>query len=329
MESDGVNEIFDDGLRQALTIAAQLAERIARARQQSLMEQRAVSEKAGADAAARFAAEQAAARVALSPVREEQWWSSASPEQIGAAYETALVWRDQDPDIEKTSRYIEDRLGAQGIRPGDTGSGQQLTELLQAKQWAATDAPTMYGAYNHDMIRLQSARDRERMNNALVASYLGRPDALAGTTMDQQRTRDRANGLQNDSDELRAAGYREDAGARAAGIDGDAAAGRSDELMNAAGNRVTVPDDAASLALEAQNEESRAGHEWDSAERRSEFALSLHGKADATAIDARMLADISQGTHPQAAVKGGGPNAPAARKAPALVSTRAVSKGGR
>lgn len=328
MESDGVNEIFDDGLRQALTIAAQLAERIARARQQSLMEQRAVSEKAGADAAARYAAEQAAARVALSPVLEDRWWNSASPEQIGAAYETALVWRDQDPDIENTSRYIEDRLGAQGIRPGDTRSGQQLTELLQAKQWASTDAPTMYGAYNHDMIRSQSARDRERMNNALVASYLGRPDALAGTTMDQ-RTMDRANGLQNDSDELRAAGYREDAGALAAGIDGDAAAGRSDELMNAAGNRVTVPDDAASLALEAQNEESRAGHEWDSAERRSEFALSLHGKADATAIDARMLADISQGTHPQAAVKGGGPNAPAARKAPALVSTRAVSKGGR
>ena len=56
-----------------------------------------------------------------------------------------------------------------------------------------------------------------------------------------------------------------------------------------------------------------AHHEWDTAERREEFAASLQGKADQAAVDARVLADLSQGTHPRQAVATAPRNAPAAR----------------
>lgn len=42
-------------------------------------------------------------------------------------------------------------------------------------------------------------------------------------------------------------------------------------------------------------------------------APSLQGKADRTAVDARVLADVSQGTHPREAVSAGSSNAPVAR----------------
>jgi hypothetical protein len=58
-------------------------------------------------------------------------------------------------------------------------------------------------------------------------------------------------------------------------------------------------DDLAWIAeQEKDHEEALAGFEWDTAERREQFAASLQGKADRTAVDARVLADVSHGTHP-------------------------------
>lgn|GEM_PF-3725795 len=449
MESDGVNEIFDDLLRQALMIAGRLGEQAARARQQWLLEQKAVSEQAGAEATARLAAEQAAARVALAPVMEDTWWASASPEQIGAAYETTTAWRDQDPDIAATHDDMNRRLAAQNIFPA-SGSPQQLTELLQAKQWAARTAPDVYAAYNYDLIRPQTVQHRERMNNQLVASWLSSPEAPSAAqsqnnelseldqarewatehqpevfarwkqrydfadTVEVQRSAEtdlirqwqasagtaaqpsnaglpsqgqgdhqtqlthasewaaehqptffaewtqRHNFADTVADErrdetklierwqaaigtvaptakpdfsrsadLRSAAYFKEAAARSANRNGDAASARKDDLLDGARDPSTDPDTAAGLEREARKEELTAEHNWDTAERRAEFAQSLHGKADAAAVDARVLADISQGTHPTAAVKGGRPNAPTARKNTAMAHARSVSKGGR
>jgi hypothetical protein len=65
---------------------------------------------------------------------------------------------------------------------------------------------------------------------------------------------------------------------------------------------------------EKDREETVAHHEWDTAGRREEFAAALQGKADKAAVDARVLADVSQGTHPRDAVKASTRNAPKARE---------------
>jgi hypothetical protein len=72
-------------------------------------------------------------------------------------------------------------------------------------------------------------------------------------------------------------------------------------------------EDLAWFAQEQEREEQNAGVEWDSSERRAEFAHALHGVADQKTVDARMLADMSQGTHPSQAVRAAPRNAPRAR----------------
>lgn len=61
----------------------------------------------------------------------------------------------------------------------------------------------------------------------------------------------------------------------------------------------------AGVAVAGANRQDRAGRivsGWDTAERRQQLAESLDGKGDREAVNARLLADKHQGTHPAAAV---------------------------
>jgi hypothetical protein len=80
---------------------------------------------------------------------------------------------------------------------------------------------------------------------------------------------------------------------------------------------------------EQQREESVAHDQWDTAERRGEFAASLQGLADQTAVDARVLADVSQGTHPRQAVAVAPRDAPAARPNSSAARKAQLTKGSR
>lgn len=80
---------------------------------------------------------------------------------------------------------------------------------------------------------------------------------------------------------------------------------------------------------EKHHEEALASFEWDTAERREQFAASLQGKADRTAVDARVLADVSQGTHPREAVSAGSSNAPVARPNNSTALEAQLMKGNR
>ena len=88
-------------------------------------------------------------------------------------------------------------------------------------------------------------------------------------------------------------------------------------------------DDAAWYAKEAAKADALAAENWDTADRRQDFARTLHGKADEATVDARILADVSQGTHPTAAVKGPAPSATKARKNTNIPRAHQISKGGR
>ncbi|WP_431779993.1 hypothetical protein [Microbacterium aurantiacum] len=55
--------------------------------------------------------------------------------------------------------------------------------------------------------------------------------------------------------------------------------------------------------LESRAERDDAGWDYDSSERRRQFAASLEGTADQKVIDARILADGENATHPREAVR--------------------------
>ncbi|MEC5182177.1 MULTISPECIES: hypothetical protein [unclassified Arthrobacter] len=59
---------------------------------------------------------------------------------------------------------------------------------------------------------------------------------------------------------------------------------------------------AAVASADRQDREDRSEPAWDTAERRQQLAQSLEGKGDREAVNARLLADKHQGTHPRAAV---------------------------
>lgn len=450
-ESDGINEIFDDLLRQALMFAGRLGEQAARARQQRIEQARAQSDQEGREAIARFDAERNGARVALAPVAEDRWWDTASAEQIGAAYQSATAWANEDADIAKVRTVMDQQLASRGVVVTGTEPGQ-LTALLQAKQWAAEKAPLLDSLHTREMINTTNSRDRERLNNQLVASYLSSPDAQSAAqspnneqseleqarewaaehqpeafagwkqryafadTVEAERsaeddlirqwqavkdTTQPSNGEQpaqsqddhqtqlnqasewtreheptffaewkqrhgfadtvadersdeakliqrwqaatgkavpaakpdfSRADDLRTAAYFKEAAATGSLLDGDAAAARADDLRDMIPLEMEsgpAMDDAAWYAQEAAKADALAVENWDTADRRQDFAQSLHGKADNATVDARVLADVSQGTHPTAAVKGPAPSATKARKNKNIPRAQQVSKGGR
>ncbi|KRE61781.1 hypothetical protein ASG92_20565 [Arthrobacter sp. Soil736] len=321
-ESDGINEIFDDLLRQALMFAARLGEQAARARQQHIEQARAQSEQEGREAIARFDAERNAARVALAPLAEDRWWDTATPEQIGAAYQSATAWAKEDADIAKIHTVMDEQLAKRGVIVAGPGPGQ-LTALLQAKQWAAEEDPLLDSLHTREMINTTNSRDRERLNNQLVASWLSSPEAptLPAAKPDFSR-----------ADDLRSAAYFKEAAATGSRLDGDTAAARAEDLRDIIPLEMEsgpTTDDAAWYAQEAAKADALAVENWDTADRRQDFARTLHGKADEATVDARILADVSQGTHPTAAVKGPAPSATKARKNSNIPRAHQISKGGR
>lgn len=295
--TDGIGEAVDDLLRQALMVAARLGEIAARARQEHLAQARAESERQGRELAARFEAERAAARSSLAGVGSDSWWAEADPERIGAAYKTAVSWAGQDPEIAHTLHRMDERLAARrvhvtGSMPGRVGG------LVRSLAWAAEHDPFMDGAFTREMAQARTPAERDRLNTALVSAWLARPESQTAAAHADKLEEDAA----READA--AAGHR---------LDGDRVEDRSQDSPRPAHDGPSADDPARIAAQEPDGEEMAAHHEWDTAERREEFAASLQGKADQAAVDARVLADISQGTHPRQAVAAVPRNAPAAR----------------
>jgi hypothetical protein len=109
-EPDGINEALVGALRVSLTVAAQIAERIARAREQAARTARVAGEQQTRQLQARLDAERAAARAALAPVAREDWWQRADVDDIARAWETAQAWREHDADARHAAERIHDQL---------------------------------------------------------------------------------------------------------------------------------------------------------------------------------------------------------------------------
>ncbi|WP_336853910.1 hypothetical protein [Sinomonas albida] len=311
--SDGIGEAVDDMLRQAVMIAARLAEIAARARQEHLAQARAESERAGRELTARFEAERAAARSSLAPVGTDSWWAEADPEQIGAAYQTAASWAGQDAEIAQTLLHMDEQLAARGVHVTASMPGR-VSDLLRSRAWAAKHDPFMDGAFTREMAQARTPAERDRLNTALVSAWLASPDAQTAAA---------------DEEKLEGDAYREAIVAAGHRLDGDKADGRSQNSAGAEQDSPSTDDPVWIAEQEHDRDEKTAHHEWDTAERREQFAASLHGKADRAAVEARVLADISQGTHPRQAVAAAPRNAPTARPNNATARRADLKKGSR
>lgn len=117
-ESDGIEEAIEGQTRLLVTAAAQAGDRMARMREDALRRAQATSEREARELQSRLAAEQRAVRADLAGVQRADWWEKATPERIAQAYESAVAWRDEEPEAARAEQRIIDELRTRhGITP--------------------------------------------------------------------------------------------------------------------------------------------------------------------------------------------------------------------
>ncbi len=262
-ETDGVGEMFDDSLRVALTIASQFGERISRLREQMSRMREASAQQEYRELEVRFEAERGAARASLSPVQQPEWWNTAGVDDIAQAHETATVWRDHDETAREAGDTI--RLEVRQRYGIDVNApGVDPGAVAAALRDAESD-------------RAEARAERERSGEELTASQILFANADRHEREAQQwAERDWNNG---DFDGADIADFHE-------------FERRDDDWKQ-----------AAEATGQSRVEGDDGGLDYDSSERRRQFAASLEGKADQKTIDARILADGENAKHPREAVR--------------------------
>ncbi|MDF2049377.1 hypothetical protein P2Q66_05465, partial [Arthrobacter sp. Cr_A7] len=128
-ESDGIDDFFNNGMRQSLMIASRIAETLARRRQEAQRQQEHQDAQAAHEAQARLAAERSSALAVLAPVQKDEWWDKAQPADIATAHAVAEGWKDHDPAALVASAKIrEEVLARYGIDTHDVGTDAAYLE---------------------------------------------------------------------------------------------------------------------------------------------------------------------------------------------------------
>ncbi len=305
-ESDGIEEAFEGQLRVLVTAAGQIAERIARAREDAMRRAQAASEQEARELASRLAAERRTARTELGNVHRAEWWDRATPEQIGHTYQVARVWAQEDPEAaraegrmreELRTRYGVDvdktnadpgavRAAVERINPGPAAAN--VSEFDQARQWFT----------QHDANRLQSWESRDRGTD----SYEGHEANQHRLIEDWRTELARADHARGQSDAERARAATENAEAARLLEQADREDSRAEQARAAAEYEPEAAERARAAAAEAEQRDASAtgsredgGVLYDSAERRTTTAGNLEAKGiDHEVVATRMRADVSQ-----------------------------------
>lgn len=170
MESDGIEEAFEGHLRVLVTAAAQLGERMARAREQAQRRAQAVSEQEARELASRFEAEKRAARVELANVHQSRWWDNARPKDVAHTYRLATAWEREDAEAAQAAARIRDELRTRyGVDAQSTGAAPDDVDR-ELRAWAAREGEAV-GA-EHDK-RQQEAEAAQLMTLAAREEAVG------------------------------------------------------------------------------------------------------------------------------------------------------------
>lgn len=148
-ESDGIDDVLDNGLRQSLMIAARVGETLARRRQESLREREHQDVQSAHEAHARYTAERAQMRGALAPIHDDKWWQQAQPADITNAYILTEAWKDHDPAALAAAERIRHEVYTRyGIDTHDVGG--DAAYLQSGIQTVAAEQTRLHAAREHD-----------------------------------------------------------------------------------------------------------------------------------------------------------------------------------
>lgn len=236
-DTDGMEEALAGQIRVVVTAAGVVGEGIARAREQQQRRAQAASEQEARALQSRLAAEQQAARAELSNVHRPEWWSRATPEQIGRSYQVARAWAREDPEAVRAVQRIRDELRSRYsidvtstiADPAAVRAAVERAEQDQAR--AAGERPDAAADRAEAQLLLAQAdqQDRRAQDARLAAEPEPDPNdradavaASAGRGLDAEGTRDAGRALY-DSAERRGATAR---GLEAQGIGQEAVAAK-------------------------------------------------------------------------------------------------------
>lgn len=145
-ESDGVEETFDAALRVGLTVAGQLAERLARQVEQSARQAQAMSEAQAAEMASRLQAERTVAAAVGTQVSQADWWENASPRDVSDAWERAWVWAQMDDGAREAAKTIRGQSVERfGVDPTDPRAEDLAVREALRERGVQTDLPAYGG----------------------------------------------------------------------------------------------------------------------------------------------------------------------------------------
>lgn len=97
-------------LRTSLQVAMQVAEALARRREQNLRAAAAASDARARSLAARLAAERRSTEAFLQRANDRRWWATATDDQIVDVVRVAHTWKDTSPVADRAATSIEERL---------------------------------------------------------------------------------------------------------------------------------------------------------------------------------------------------------------------------
>lgn len=177
-DADGLDEAAEQILRVGLTVAAQLAERLAQARTQSQRDAAARSDREAGDLAGRIETERRAADAQLTRTRDPRWIATATAGEVTDAYATARQWAGTDPAAARDAQRILDqvraRYGRDAVPPG-------LDPAPDVSRGGGVDSPARRAA-RADAALLLAAPDVDARVQSWLAEH---PGPLPGLTPTQ------------------------------------------------------------------------------------------------------------------------------------------------
>lgn len=323
-ESDGIEEAIEGQMRLLVTAAAQAGDRLARMREDALRRAQATSEREARELQSRLAAEQRAVRADLAGIQRADWWESATPERIAQAYESAVAWRDEEPEAARAEARIIDELRTRhGITPdqlraqvaaerGEQGPARYL------RTEGYDDQKTTRDITRDDALALIDRTPRagdltptRRQQFEDMRGWIGQDrdvDLAIAAKFPQIMTEEQLEAVRRaEAEHQRQAEHRDRD--EAAALMAEATAEEERERDR----REDRPDVAAEHEQRADNAREEAGTKYDSAERRASTAADLESQGhDHETVARQMRADVSQGAPATEATKGS--RAPRARK---------------
>lgn len=324
-ETDGIEEAFEGQLRVLVTAAGQVAEQIARGREEALRRAQAQSEQEARQLQSRLAAEQRTARAELANVHRSDWWDRATPEVIGRTYQVARAWSQEDSEAVRAEQRMNDELRTRyGVDVNSTNADpaavRAAVERAEQERAQADAERTRAASENAEAQRLVAQANQEDQRAAearAAAEYEPDPDERARALAEAETP---LGPLRPYTDEERASLRIETSNEEAR---------RLNLWAEERSTRSGVARDEAALRYDsAERREGTAQHErtadraredgkttYDSADRRSSTATELERRGIAQeTVATRMRADVSQAKPATAAVAAGKTKAAKARK---------------